>query len=242
MSTEDEKAEIEYWNLFCKKPAAQDDAWKSGESIDLEHFFHWHIKFSLINSGAHFAVTDWNDRGNPVVRSWSSISFADLQEIQRNQLRFKVLRDETLFSDEDDSEESFAGNLENKMNFSSIMKSKRRFNHLQFGKNNSYDKLTGLRLKRLGQFLERFGKEIKKLYIGNIEFPPNFDELLNFMPKLEKIELWGVLENSWKRICRGALRLHKLKKLECEGCDAAVVLIFNLLPPGVLEEIWLKEF
>jgi hypothetical protein len=141
------------------------------------------------------------------------------------------------------SKESYIRFLDNDDTFSSMMESNRRFNRLQlWNYRKYYSEISGLRLERFGQILQRFGKDIKEAHIKAIKFPPNIVDLLNFMPKLEKIELNLIHRHKNSTFKKGELKLHKLKKFESCECGHEILQIFNQLPPGVLHEISLTDF
>jgi hypothetical protein len=137
-----------------------------------------------------------------------------------------------------DNGESFPRFLDNGDTFRSLMKSNRRFNRLHIWNDIG---ISGLRLERLGKVLQRFGNDIKEADIKGIGFPPNIVALLNFMPKLEKINLYMINVHENTVVDEGELKLHKLKKFESNLCSLDALQIFNQLPTGVLEEISLKD-
>jgi THAP domain len=136
----------------------------------------------------------------------------------------------------------FARYLDSDDVFSMMMKSNRRFKRLRITNDDIYDFsiFRGLRLQRLTQVLARFGKDIEKLAIDNIELPSNFVQLLNFMPKLNKIYLGGIQEYGTK-VVEGPINLHKLTRFQSQHCSAAVLRIFNNLPPNVLTELFMVD-
>jgi hypothetical protein len=136
----------------------------------------------------------------------------------------------------------FTSFLEDDKVFSSIMHSKRRFESLAIIRRifDESGELRNVCLERLTQVIERFGKDIKELFISCIELPLNLVKLLNNMPKLEKIKFASIVSNS-NKIADGEVKLHKLKKFESYECSADVLRIFNNLPPGVLRELHLER-
>jgi hypothetical protein len=135
----------------------------------------------------------------------------------------------------------FAELLDNDEIFHSMMQSSRRFNSLSIinKKFDQFCEFHGVRLERLAQIIERFGKNIKELSLHYIKLPLNFIELLNNMPLLQKIKLVYIKVNDATSMVEGKLKLFKLKKFEGRFCSIEAFNIFNNLPNGVLQELTL---
>jgi hypothetical protein len=129
--------------------------------------------------------------------------------------------------------------LNNDAIFHSIMSSNRRLKHFKIkaGRDNT-DLLTELRVERLKQIIEKFGKNITEFEMIDIKFNPEEEEsqktviiqMLKLMPNLETVDLPFIPGFASIGFIKCKLKLHKFKSLKSDES-------FDQLPPGVLEEV-----
>lgn len=90
--------------------------------------------------------------------------------------------------------------------FESMMNSQRRIDDLEVS-------AADLNNNHLSKLLQHFGKDVKHVKFSSNRLPSNIIELLNLMPKLEKISLH--LMKTDGSFFRSNLNLRKLKTVEC---------------------------
>lgn len=82
--------------------------------------------------------------------------------------------------------------------------------------------------------IKHFGRDIKQLELTWGSLPENIIDLLNLMPKLEKILLTKTNAEQKIDVDQNLLQLPKLKRIESSGYDHTIFNIFKRLTPGVL--------
>lgn len=121
--------------------------------------------------------------------------------------------------------------LRNDEVFNSVMESNRRFNHMHIR-----GPLSDIHLKRVEDFVQRYGHDIKSLLLHELKVPESFLVLLKLMPMLKEICMNKIKTYKVSHTETLKLDFPKLRHLSCLCCSTAVMEVFNSMKLSSL--IW----
>lgn len=121
----------------------------------------------------------------------------------------------------------------------SILKSRRRITRFAIFGN---EDMTYQHISALTEITMRFGKDVTQLEIRNLQVSRDVIELLNLMPKLEKILVLQMSNPNHKIHMESTqIGLFKLKEIDIQRSSECVLNILKRLPEGVLQKVELKD-